>query len=107
MDRLDKILIGTFMVLLIIFGGLLGFGLSTYYNFKYKSDDCSTQAKINGLWLPDIKALSQYEGEYICINIENVDTLSQLKNTCEHEVGHEIFARECESNFTKCLEVVG
>ena len=65
----------------------------------------STKVKVYGVWLPQLKQVENYDGRFICINIDETKTLKQLINTCEHEVGHEIFARECAANITKCLEI--
>lgn len=67
---------------------------------------CYTMANIRGLWLPDIQELKNYNGKYICINIDNTTNLEELDLTCKHEVGHEIFARYCEKDFDKCKEIL-
>jgi hypothetical protein len=100
-------------VMICIGGFIIGICASQIYNTYYPYtiqnttyvSYCGTQAKIAGLWLPDIKYLSNYTGRYICVNIDETKTLTELTRVCEHEVGHEIFARECENNFTKCLEI--
>lgn len=43
-------------------------------------------------------------GHWVCVNIEEV-SYERAVEVCKHEVGHEIFAEECEKNMTKCLEV--
>ena len=96
----------------IIFDGLivacvfiLGVGSSQLYVYFNPKSECLTQAKIRGVWLPDVKALSNYSGRFICINIDETKSLTDLAWTCQHEVGHEIFAMQCANNFTKCLEI--
>lgn len=86
-----------------------GIGLGWLGNdlIKVPIEKCSTQARIAGLWLPNLSDLTNYDGRYICINIDETKTLTELEFYCKHEIGHEIFARECETNFTKCQEVVG
>lgn len=44
-------------------------------------------------------------GDWVCINIRGME-YSRAVQVVNHEVGHEIFAEECENNFTKCLDVV-
>jgi hypothetical protein len=93
------------MILMLVLGGAMGYlikGLD-----KNVIEQCSTQAKLAGLWLPDIQTLKNYNGKYICVNVDETKTLTELERVCEHEVGHEIFARECETNFTKCAEMIG
>lgn len=90
---------------------ILGFTFSQLYNAFIPSESpeitnqCDTQAKIAGLWLPNIQALSNYSGRYICVNIDATTTLTELERVCKHEIGHEIYARYCESeeNWEKCL----
>jgi hypothetical protein len=97
----EEIMVGV----MIILAGILGVSGSQLYNSYYPNEVCSTQAKIQGLWLPNIQYLSNYTGKYICINIDETKSLTELNRVCNHEIGHEIFARECESNLTKCLEM--
>lgn len=82
---------------------LIGTGMFIVGWFLKPSEEC-TQAKAGGLWLPRLSDLSNYQGRYICVNIDTTKSLTQLNKLCQHEVGHEIFARNCETNFTKCLE---
>ena len=98
-------------MILLFYVFILGITLTMIYN-NYNPiteeviiNRCLTQARINGVWLSDIKQLSNYSGRYICVNIDETKTLKELNRICSHEVGHEIFARYCEKNFTKCLEV--
>ncbi len=89
-------------IFLVVCGFLLGLQTSNYMNkIKYPQ----TEARIYGLWTNDLESLKSYKGSFICIDINTTKTLKELEAVCEHEVGHEIFARQCETNFTKCLEV--
>lgn len=90
-----------FLFLAIIASVTLGAVSMHYYNLITTNHG----SKLYGVWLNNISALSKYDGSFICVNIDETKTLAQLETVCEHEVGHEIFARECENNFTKCLEV--
>jgi hypothetical protein len=102
-QRKEKIILASLLVLLSVASILAGWYLNN--SFRPVEKDCSTQVKVEGLWLPDIKEIDNYAGTYICVNIDATDTLNELQKTCQHEIGHEIFSRECEKNFTKCLEV--
>jgi len=98
---INKIIIGLIMLCIFSLGAILG-------NITKENkviNECKTQAKIDGLWLPDIKELSNYNGKYICINLNGVKDLERLNEVCNHEIGHEIFATYCENNITKCIEV--
>lgn len=44
-------------------------------------------------------------GEWICVNIDDM-SYKRAVEICKHEVGHEIFAKTCEEDMDKCLEVV-
>lgn len=97
-------------LILVAFIFTVGIAASQGYNYFYghecSTQACSTRARIDGLWLPDIQYLKNYSGKYICINVDETSSIKELVNTCEHEVGHEVFARECAKNFTKCEEIL-
>lgn len=105
--RIKKIILT--IICLCLFG--IGVCASQIYNYYYPVtiekvvEECSTQAKISGLWLPDIKDLENYNGKYICINLDETTNLKELQRICEHEIGHEIFARVCEKDIDKCLDL--
>jgi hypothetical protein len=42
-------------------------------------------------------------GDWVCVNIKDMEFKRALE-VCQHEVGHEIFAEECEKDFDGCLE---
>lgn len=52
-----------------------------------------------------LKTAYEYDeyGNWVCVNVRNMD-YGRAKEVCQHEVGHEIFASECEKNWTKCEE---
>lgn len=67
----------------------------------------------NGLWmggnLTEKQALDkaynyQLTGTWVCINIKGMD-YETIVNTCEHEAGHELFAKACEKNDDICRQV--
>lgn len=83
---------------LVVCGFLAGFIFS-----NIQSD--ATHVRVQGLWLPELKAVENYKGTFICINVDKTESIKDLVETCEHEVGHEVFARVCAKNFTKCEEL--
>lgn len=44
-------------------------------------------------------------GDWVCVNVHKM-SYDRAVEVCQHEVGHEIFAEECEKHFDKCLEVM-
>lgn len=96
------------MIAISILALVLGVAGDEVYRMYFPIEDCSTQAKISGLWLPNLTGLSNYAGSWICINIKQVQDLNELERVCMHEIGHEVFARYCENNplnFQKCVEI--
>jgi len=65
----------------------------------------SLEVKVYGVWTQDLSKLQTYSGSFICINIDETKTLKQLQNTVNHEIGHEIWARYCEDNIDKCINI--
>jgi len=64
---------------------------------------------IRGSTLPEVQDISRKldsNGDWVCINILGMDYKLAVE-IVNHEVGHEIFANECEKNMDKCLETVG
>ena len=45
-------------------------------------------------------------GDWVCINVKGMEYEEAIE-TCNHEVGHEIFAEFCdkEDNINKCMEI--
>jgi hypothetical protein len=98
----EYILFGLFLISLIG----IGYGLGMK---ETKSDKL-----FNGLRFEDTdnygKAMqiahdTEGTGDWVCINIKDMDYKQAVK-TCQHEVGHEIFAKECEKDIDKCMEAV-
>lgn len=96
-------LIAFFFWLVLSF--ILGFSLAKAYDHYYLEKEINNQVKIKGVWIQDAKLLSKYKGSYICVNIDETKTLKELTRICQHEIGHEIFARQCEKDINKCLEL--
>lgn len=76
--------------------------------------DYVSQKTVDGLWIP-ADNLTKYEalelaytasvGNWICVNIEDMK-LKDMENIIRHEIAHEMFARNCESDWDKCKEVM-
>lgn len=98
---------GLILLLIIFMSIILGwFGNNIYRDYSY-------HRYYNGLWMPSnyskIQALEtayKYDsvGNWICVNIRGMD-IDTMKETVMHEIGHEAFARYCEKDVDKCLEV--
>jgi hypothetical protein len=102
----DKILI-----VCVIFIGIGLFVLGWFSNEVYK--DWSNKKIIAGLWIPDTNKTGAIQtslklegtGNWICINVKGSD-MKEIIDTCTHEASHELFARSCEGNITKCIEAI-
>lgn len=95
------------IVALILVGGI---GVGWFGNDLYKA--YTNQRILDGFYLrnynqSDIKDTA-YEmdrtGDWVCVNIRGMDYKRGLE-VCNHEMGHEIFAEECEKNITKCFDI--
>jgi hypothetical protein len=71
------------------------------YNGLYisQADNVQTATNIAKKW--------ESKGDWVCINVAYDMPPSLAFETCVHECGHraytEIFAKQCEKDFTKCL----
>jgi hypothetical protein len=63
-----------------------------------------SEKKYDGCWY-SVKNPTSLD-DWVCVNIGDMSYERALE-VCSHEVGHEIFAEECEKNITKCMEAVG
>jgi hypothetical protein len=104
------IIIGLFVFLLL--GAILGWGLNIIYR------DYTNQRIYNGLWIRSynnthaetLATADEYDkfGTWVCVNVKGMD-YSEAYTTCIHECSHsafsEIFARYCENNINKCIEL--
>lgn len=87
------------------------FALGWQGNELYSS--YSYQRTINGFYMEnsDIDRVRDYQnrrdkyGDWVAVNIRGMDYETAV-NTCNHEVGHEIFAEFCEDNMNKCIGLV-
>jgi len=90
---------------------ILIFSIGFVSNYAYK--EITNKRTLDGLWLHNyngteakIKAQERDSlGHWICVNIKGMD-YSLAVETCQHEVGHEIFAEICEKDMDKCFAVV-
>jgi hypothetical protein len=67
-------------------------------DYEHENGDCSYI--FDGCWA-SVQA-GKNTGNWICVNIKNM-SWERAVDVCEHEVGHEMFARSCEKNITKCM----
>lgn len=99
----------TLRVIVLILGlFIIGWLSNTAYR------DYNYHREYNGLWLGDIQNKStaletaqSYDtgGYWACTNVRDM-TIEQIQETCIHESMHELFARECTKNMSKCMEVL-
>jgi hypothetical protein len=82
-------------VLLILIGYCLGL-LTMGFLMEDKAN-----SKSIGKWTINAEG---YEGKWIHIRIDDMSAREALK-TCQHEVGHEIFAEYCEYHIEDCLNL--
>ena len=93
------------VITLFITVGVLGFLLNEIWHQTIAKPVCDTTlAKVGGVWIYNLSRLSGYEGQFVCIRVDG-KSLKQAYIDCAHEVGHETFARICEKNITKCLNL--
>jgi hypothetical protein len=104
MDKLTIVLIIIIASCLICIGW---FSNEYFINVKYHRELNGLRFVDNNSHIAAIERAQTYEpyGDWVCINVRNMDYTVALQ-TCQHEVGHEIFATACQNNFTKCLEAV-
>ena len=100
LDAVTKIL----LIICVFFVGYYANDVMDYYSY---------QSTVAGLHVSDVTeqrlneitdSYSEY-GDWICVDVRGMDYRDALE-VCKHEVGHEIFAEECEDNIDKCFEVV-
>ena len=96
--------IGTIFVGVLIF--MLGWA-STMAWIEF-----SNQRVIDGLWVPGAlddsdaeNIASEYDaaGHWVCINTNGM-SYKRMVEVCQHEAGHEIWARACERDDAMCEE---
>ncbi len=98
----DALILINFLILGLFLGFLLGFTFDETKN---------AVIKVQGLYIKD-KTLSEtknltneYSGDWVCVNTDGI-SYNRALQVFNHEVGHEIFAEQCEKNITKCLDVM-
>lgn len=91
----------------VIMGIFLGFIISQAY------DEVSKKRMINGLYFENKMNYSQViekakaterSGNWVCVNINGMDYKTAVQ-TCNHEVGHEIFALYCQKHIDECINI--
>lgn len=95
------------IILISIF--LLGFLIG----FLWKGDYDYTDNKYDGYWIKNRNETETKEylqsrdknGDWICVNINNM-TYERMIAVVQHEVGHEMFARNCEKDMGSCFEIM-
>ncbi len=104
MDRELKELLAVIFVSMIIFFVLGWIGNNIYREITNKKT-------IDGLWIPRVSNITQAEelanewdnvSNWICINILDM-SIEDIIETCEHEAGHEMFARYCAEDIENCI----
>jgi hypothetical protein len=94
----------------IIFLFVFVFSLGWLLNLVYQ--EYTNHRAFDGLNIRDsnevsaLETVSDYDelGDWVCVNIKGMD-YSRAIETCNHEVGHEIFAEYCENHIDKCINV--
>lgn len=106
--KLSGIELGVSLGIFLICGGLLGFsGTRLYDSIAYEREWNGLYLRDRGNWSNTIKEARNIEsnGDWVCVNIRDMDYETAVK-TCEHEVGHEIFAEKCEEDIGACIRKV-
>lgn len=102
----QKLFIGFVVLVLIALSGFTGYML--------KGEGCQQYERtIDGLYLGNWNETRVREhtkeieprGDWICTNVREM-SFQEAIETCNHEVGHEIFAKVCEKDIDKCLRAV-
>jgi hypothetical protein len=94
-----------YILLLVLSSAALGY---VVHEIEHSKDRV-----LDGLWVDNenwsevYQTAKEYDknGDWICVNIKGM-TYPKMFETIKHEIGHEIFARSCEKNLTKCLAVI-
>lgn len=99
------------LITFILIIGIIFLVVNTNINLKEQEE---YQRKYDGLRLGGkdyfevVNKTKEYDrlGDWVCVNVRDMDYKRALE-VCSHEVGHEIFAEECEKDINKCLNAVG
>lgn len=87
------------------------FFLGWFGNTLYK--DWNNKKTLDGMWLQGYNEKEAYNelnsldnsGEWVCVNVDKTMSYKDIIETCEHEASHELFARKCTENVSKCMDV--
>lgn len=98
----NKILVAVLALCVVI----LSIAGTKIYDFSVMglAESKSEQHCNDGYWFRDTTNPGFDYGDWVCVNIQNMN-YERAVEVCNHEVGHEIFAEECEKNMSKCFEV--
>lgn len=99
-------LLPIFMLIIFVCGGFAGF----YFNDLMS--EWGYKKMVNGLYFKYGNETSVFKtareiepyGQWICVNVRNMKPQEALY-TCQHEVGHEIFANYCENHIEECMNL--
>ena len=94
------------MLLFVVGGEVLGWVSNEIYeNYQYDKQFEGLRFVGNSSHIYALEKTEEYDeyGDWVCVNVRDMD-YSRALEVCQHEVGHEIFAKECEKNMTKCRE---
>jgi hypothetical protein len=107
MEYIDKISIIVFSILLGCFFALGWFGNEYYYNLK--DNDLRTKGfmawNMTKTQVTELAYDKTSTGQWVCINVNYKDSFEDLVKTCQHEAGHELFARKCAEDPKLCFDV--
>lgn len=102
MSKIEIMMKCIFIISIFMLGGAIGFLYDEVINYT---------RDYNGLWLTEEsyqkakQKAESYEmtGRWVCVNIQNMN-FNEAVRTCKHETAHEMFARHCQENLTKCMQ---
>ena len=102
---MKQLILGISLILLLVAMGVSTFFLGKSYGYEagyyYASERLANP--YDGCWA-SVNSGNQ-KGDWVCVNVEGMKYERALE-VCKHEVGHEIFAEECEKDIDKCFAVV-
>jgi len=75
--------------------------------------ELNNKREVNGLWISGMNKTSaesrayniDNSGQWICVNVVESMSYKNIVETCNHEAGHELFARKCGANPKLCFNL--
>jgi len=109
--RRERKQIGVMLLFGIILSVLL-IGLGWVSNNVYES--WNNKKQLDGLWMhsfnySEAKRTAKNmddSGQWICINVDKTMEFKDIIDTCQHEAGHELFARKCADKPEVCFKLM-